>query len=87
MEHFEFRVSYKSLVKLYFFYLIQNIDHLTKWLAVTELIGIIVFNTVVLVLLLFPKKSSRMAFFVRNLALAGKKKNLTSLDHRRVLQL
>ncbi|CAG2184672.1 unnamed protein product [Mytilus edulis] len=47
------------------------IDNLTKWLSVAILAGIIVFNTLVIMLLFRTKKKSRMGFFVQNLAIAG----------------
>ncbi|XP_071166130.1 cardioacceleratory peptide receptor-like [Mytilus edulis] len=46
------------------------IDNLTKWLSVAILAGIIVFNTLVIMLLFRTKKKSRMGFFVQNLAIA-----------------
>ncbi|XP_052079146.1 mesotocin receptor-like isoform X2 [Mytilus californianus] len=48
----------------------STINEVTKWLAVGILVGILVFNSTILILLLRKKQNSRMAFFVQNLAIA-----------------
>ncbi|CAG2225626.1 unnamed protein product [Mytilus edulis] len=48
----------------------STINEVTKWLAVGILVGILVFNSTILILLIRKKQNSRMAFFVQNLAIA-----------------
>ncbi|XP_076089474.1 mesotocin receptor-like isoform X1 [Mytilus galloprovincialis] len=48
----------------------STMNEVTKWMAVGILVGILVFNSIILILLLRKKQNSRMAFFVQNLAIA-----------------
>lgn len=50
----------------------QPFGGIIKWIALTEAVGIIVLNTLLILLLARRKKPSRMAFFVQHLAIAGK---------------
>lgn len=50
---------------------VATFEDALKWISLLILIGIVTFNTLVIVLLLFrQKRRSRMAFFVTNLAIA-----------------
>ncbi|XP_071150693.1 mesotocin receptor-like [Mytilus edulis] len=48
----------------------STMTEVTKWMAVGILVGILVLNSIILILLLRKKQNSRMAFFVQNLATA-----------------
>ncbi|CAG2219233.1 unnamed protein product [Mytilus edulis] len=43
---------------------------LLKWIALTEAVGIIILNTVLILMLMRLKKKSRMAYFVKHLSIA-----------------
>ena len=51
---------------------LQAFSEITKWIALIEALGIIFLNIILLILLGKRKKPSRMAFFVKHLAVAGK---------------
>ena len=51
---------------------LQAISEITKWIALIEALGIIILNIILIILLAKRKKPSRMAFFVKHLAVAGK---------------
>jgi len=51
---------------------LQAFSEITKWIALIEALGIISLNIILIILLAKRKKPSRMAFFVKHLAVAGK---------------
>ena len=60
----------KWTVKQYYF-VFQAFSEITKWIFLIEGIGIIILNSMLILLLSKRKKPNRMAFFVSHLAVAG----------------